>query len=776
MADNDKTVVAAEPKKRPASKTEKPKADKVEKTVAATPKIATKKVSSTAVTKTIPTSSEKTAVAEKTVVEKTIVEKTVAEKTVAEKTVASSKSSVSEKTSVSTPSSISNKRKIGKYVTLKKLAQGGMGAVYLAFDPDLQQRVIIKKLILKDNKNAEERFKQEAKILRDLQCPNIVNTYEYFKIGKSSYLVEELIDGCSLDKLIEKYKEYRALEVKDNPNSDWAKDGPIGTALALYIFREACYGLQFAHEKDIVHRDIKPGNLLISTDGRIKLTDFGIAADDKEESVGEEDDDDDSPIESDGLTVAGSVLGTPIYMSPEQVNDSSKVKNTADIYSMGIMLYEMLTGEKPFGLPLDFNTLKPNEEVMKAIKRGIYKSPKKINPSVPYSICMMIKSMLKFKAENRCSIETIIKTIDRYLSKFKDGDLKKELEACVKALGQNEHHRVVFFKPKKPIALIAVSSLLGVTVIVGGVYFADQKGVFQKLNPANTSISITMQIPKGREDNAYRSDLPMQVFFFKDEGDQPEVEGRNRSFVPFNRGTTSLMTDKEKAEILSGYEKDLTAIQKKVLKEYTSSKEKEKYLALENKELGKAGREIVMKLKLGIEKADKMTADEKKSFVVTNSDIFDYAFNSLFDKNSFYTIEPAYLKKNETYRMKIVLGSYLIWKTVRVENEPVQVAINELKTEKRPVKIKAKSFATKTTGVDSNLIKAGTDLTDKSKFFVEYPTKGCGKWKSIDDPDITLTSETIWRVKVECEGYSTKYFSMIADWYQDAILLNAGLE
>jgi len=444
MTNNDETVVGkTNPVKRPANPNVKANPN-LEKTVAST---------------VVSNPKTETTVSAKTVVSKPV--KTSA--TVVASRPSAPKASVTQQSSATVvKKTVRDNKKIGNYIREKKLAQGGMGAVYIAKHAELDKKVILKKLILKDNKAAEDRFKREAEILQELQCPYIVNTYEYFKIGKSSYLVEELIEGCSLDKLIEKYKNLRETILREDNSSSWKNDGPLGTELALLIFLDACCGLKFAHDRGIVHRDIKPGNLLISKQAMVKLTDFGIAASDKSSDADDDDDSDDLPVESNGLTVAGSMLGTPSYMSPEQVYDSKNVDQRADIYSMGVMLYEMLTGEKPFDCPIDFSTLTANENVMKSIKKGKYINPRKLNPSIPISICFMIKKMLKYEKTARYeTIDPVIKILRKYLSKFDKHDIRVELARAVKSVEDGKNHRIQKFLPKKPIVQIILASVIG---------------------------------------------------------------------------------------------------------------------------------------------------------------------------------------------------------------------------------------------------------------------------------------------------------------------------
>ena len=203
---------------------------------------------------------------------------------------------------------------IGKYKITAEIARGGMGAVYKAVHPTLKRNVILKKLILKGSATVTERFKREARIMMDFKNDYIVNVYDHFKQGSFYNIVLEYVDGIALNRLI---RQERYL-----PND-----------ITLLIFRDCCRALKYAHSKNVIHRDIKPGNILLSKAGEVKLVDFGIAVSMDEEA---------------GLTRDGVTLGTPSYMAPEQFESTKSVDKRADIYSMGVMLYEMVTGKKPF--------------------------------------------------------------------------------------------------------------------------------------------------------------------------------------------------------------------------------------------------------------------------------------------------------------------------------------------------------------------------------------------------------------------------------------------
>ena len=250
--------------------------------------------------------------------------------------------------------------KIGKYPVEDKIAEGGMGAVFKGTHPTLEQPVVLKKLTLNNSEHLTERFRREAKIMIEFSHENIVRVYDHFKQASSYYIVQEFVDGCSVDILL---KKERYLDINTG----------------LYIFYHACKALQYAHNRQVIHRDIKPANIMVSKNGEIKLVDFGIAQADSED---------------DELTKDGMTLGTPSYMAPEQFEDSKNVTCQADIYSLGVMLYEMLTGKKPF-------PGKINPETILKIQKGRYVHPKKLQPEIPGFAVSLIKSWMQAQTEEK---------------------------------------------------------------------------------------------------------------------------------------------------------------------------------------------------------------------------------------------------------------------------------------------------------------------------------------------------------------------------------------
>jgi serine/threonine protein kinase len=202
---------------------------------------------------------------------------------------------------------------------LEIIGVGGMGAVYKARQPKLDRCVALKILHVHDDDPAfEERFNREARVLARLNHPNIVTVFDFGTAGPYHFLLMEHIDGVNLRQAMQA--------------------GRFSPDEALTLVQEMCAALKSAHEDGILHRDIKPENILLDSQGRLKIADFGIA-----KLVGPED------LQNFTLTRQDSVLGSPQYMAPEQIESPEDVDQRADIYSLGVVLYELLTGELPLG-------------------------------------------------------------------------------------------------------------------------------------------------------------------------------------------------------------------------------------------------------------------------------------------------------------------------------------------------------------------------------------------------------------------------------------------
>src|SRR5438552_2055757 len=207
-------------------------------------------------------------------------------------------------------------QQVGPFLIDRELGAGAMGAVYRGRYTKTNQLVAVKVMapgLGSTSASATDRFEREAKILKQLNHPNIVKLFGVGKHHGTRYLAMEYIEGESLDHVM-------------------ARRGRITWEEVVTLGQQLCAGLQYAHEKGIVHRDLKPSNLMVLADGTVKLTDFGIAKD----------------LDVTQLTAANCTVGTAAYMSPEQCRGDPNITAKSDLYSLGVMFYELLTGKKPF--------------------------------------------------------------------------------------------------------------------------------------------------------------------------------------------------------------------------------------------------------------------------------------------------------------------------------------------------------------------------------------------------------------------------------------------
>lgn len=246
-----------------------------------------------------------------------------------------------------------------EYQVLSEIGAGGMATIYKAIQKTLDRPVAIKEL--KKSYHADEqivqRFEREAKMSASFQHENIVHIYDYWK--KPDYcIVMEYVDGTDLAEIIE-------------------KTGSVPVDVGIMIAIQVCSALDYAHMRGLIHRDIKPSNIMVKRNGEVKLMDFGIAHTKKLQT----------------LTLPGTFLGTPAYMSPEQILGQS-LDSQSDIFSLGIVLYEMFTGIKPF-----------QEEETRSVTAKILKDrflpPRRINSDIPRRLQRVIKKCLKKKTNKR---------------------------------------------------------------------------------------------------------------------------------------------------------------------------------------------------------------------------------------------------------------------------------------------------------------------------------------------------------------------------------------
>ena len=252
-------------------------------------------------------------------------------------------------------------QRFGRYRVTGELGKGAMGIVYRAEDPELGRTVAVKTIALSGRPDEQDvhqaRFRQEARAAGTVSHPSIVTIYDVGREGDLAFIAMELVEGRELRSLI--------------------REGGLSPVQAIEIAALVADGLAFAHERGVIHRDIKPGNIMVLPDGRVKIMDFGIAR----------------LQESEVKTQSGVLLGSPQYMSPEQVAGHA-LDGRADIFSLGVVLYEMLTGVKPF----DAADL---TQLLFWVVNLPHKPPGERNPSLPPVIDYVIARALKKNADER---------------------------------------------------------------------------------------------------------------------------------------------------------------------------------------------------------------------------------------------------------------------------------------------------------------------------------------------------------------------------------------
>jgi len=250
--------------------------------------------------------------------------------------------------------------KLGRYELRDALGAGGMSAVYRAYDPVLDREIAIK--VLPGNLAREpvyrKRFQEEARALARVDHPNLVRIYAVGQEGSVSYYAMELVQGLALRDVIRSRRRFTLRE-------------------AMAVFGQFLKGLAAVHDAAIVHRDVKPGNIMLSASGRAILMDFGLAR----------------RIERQALTAPGAVVGTPEYMAPEQAK-GEKADARADLYAAGIVLYEMLSGTPPYGGPDTLAILRKHVEAP-------IPSFREVIPDLPQQLDAVLRRFLAKRPEER---------------------------------------------------------------------------------------------------------------------------------------------------------------------------------------------------------------------------------------------------------------------------------------------------------------------------------------------------------------------------------------
>ncbi|MGA2631437.1 MAG: protein kinase [Terriglobia bacterium] len=258
---------------------------------------------------------------------------------------------------------------IGRYEVLGELGRGAMGAVYRARDPQIGRTVAIKMIIMSNQDAAEmeqykQRFYREAQTAGQMSHPGIVTIYDVNEDEYGQpYLVMEFIEGMTLDKLLA--PQFPGRSAARHP-----------TRQTLDIAVQVADAMDYAHRRNVIHRDIKPANILVTTEGKAKIADFGIA-----KQVGTQ------------MTHTGLLVGTPAFMSPEQIT-GGQVDSRSDIFSFGIVLYWMFTGSKPFA----------GQAITEVAYKVVHANPtpiRQLNAELPYDLELVIARCLAKKQEER---------------------------------------------------------------------------------------------------------------------------------------------------------------------------------------------------------------------------------------------------------------------------------------------------------------------------------------------------------------------------------------
>jgi predicted Ser/Thr protein kinase len=285
--------------------------------------------------------------------------------------------------------------RIGNCRILEEIASGGMAVVYRAVQDPLGRTVAIK--ALKTSAAAEEnvvtRFEREAKSLANLQHENIIHVYDFHQERGAMFIVMEYVQGIDLYDLLE-------------------KAGRLPYDVAAIIAMQVARALDYIHYRGIVHRDIKPANIMIPRTGGVKVMDFGIARD----------------TNFSDLTEAGTGIGTPAYMSPEQVL-GDKLDARSDIFSLGVVLYQMLTGKKPF-------VEDEKKSAMHKIRLEKHESARKINPEIPRELSNIIDRCLEKQPRDRWrSAQHLTMALERFLAKHVEMNHHARLVLFLRAQG-----------------------------------------------------------------------------------------------------------------------------------------------------------------------------------------------------------------------------------------------------------------------------------------------------------------------------------------------------
>ncbi|HEU4401568.1 MAG TPA: serine/threonine-protein kinase [Candidatus Polarisedimenticolia bacterium] len=292
-----------------------------------------------------------------------------------------------------------NLTRLGRFEILREIGKGAMGQVFLANDPKIQRQVAIKTIVLPPGTSAEEAHETSQRFLREAQAagkllhPNIVTIFDVGEEGGVSFIAMEFIEGETLEKFTR-------------------PDSLLPLARVQDLIAQAAAALDYAHQNHVIHRDIKPANLMVLKGGVLKVTDFGLA---KNPSA--------------NLTQAGVLLGTPSYMSPEQIQGRD-LDGRSDLFSLGVVLYELLTGVRPFA----------GDSISTIIYRVLYEDPRPPaahNPALPPEVNAILERLLAKDPEERYALGAdLVADLGKAFAGLPPGTLSGPFPGIARAAGQ----------------------------------------------------------------------------------------------------------------------------------------------------------------------------------------------------------------------------------------------------------------------------------------------------------------------------------------------------
>lgn len=361
----------------------------------------------------------------------------------------------------------SNQTKIGDLTgmeiagcnVIKKLGQGAMGTVYLAEQVNLRRKVALKILDQKFSRDLVyiERFEREAQSSARLIHFNVVQVYDFGRQDEIYYIISEFVDGCTVQDLIE-------------------EQGTIPCEHATELILQACRGLEVAEDAGIVHRDIKPENLMITKEGVVKITDFGLAKIVKDDA---------------SVTQSGMIVGTPFYMSPEQAKGES-LDIRSDLYSLGVTYFHMVTGQIPFDGDSIISVLLQHISGERPV-------PSDINPSVPTLVNDVILKMMAQEPSRRYpDFRGLVPVMENVLERLQSGDIGDGLEGYDDSLIDKERGKRYKLLKKSLVASLEKKNVPEITRQKMASKIKSDTGVFvesKDIFPENSIVEVKFTVP-----------------------------------------------------------------------------------------------------------------------------------------------------------------------------------------------------------------------------------------------------------------------------------------